>query len=382
MRVCLVYDCLFPWTVGGAERWLRNVGERLAAEGHEVTYLTLRQWEPDDPPRVPGVRVVPVGPRLALYAPDGRRKVGPPLVFGAGVLWHLLRHGADYDAVQTVSFPFFSVLAAAAVRPWRRFALAVHWFEVWTAQYWRAYLGRAGGFVGKVVQRACARVPQRAYCFSRLHARRLEQEGVRGEVTLLEGAYTGPLDARAPRAADLHVVFAGRHIPEKRVTALVPALVRARAQLPGLRATIFGDGPQRVEVVRAVVDQGASGWLRVPGFVSAREVDEGIARALCLALPSEREGYGLVVVEAAARGTPSVVVAGPDNAAVELVEEGVNGAVAPSADPDDLAAAIVRVAQAGDVLRRSTAAWFERNGARLSAGASLERLVADYRERR
>ena len=51
-------------------------------------------------------------------------------------------------------------------------------------------------------------------------------------------------------------------------------------------------------------------------------------------LPSRREGYGMVVVEAAARGTPSIVVAGEDNAATELIEEGVNGFVAPSADAE------------------------------------------------
>ena len=45
MRVCVVYDCLFPYTVGGAERWYRNLAERLSADGHEVTYLTLRQWD-------------------------------------------------------------------------------------------------------------------------------------------------------------------------------------------------------------------------------------------------------------------------------------------------------------------------------------------------
>ena len=57
MRVCLVYDCLFPYTVGGAERWYRNLGERLAADGHEVTYLTLRQWDRGTDPGVPGVEV-------------------------------------------------------------------------------------------------------------------------------------------------------------------------------------------------------------------------------------------------------------------------------------------------------------------------------------
>ena len=118
MRVCVVYDCLFPYTVGGAERWYRNLAERLAAEGHEVTYLTLRQWERGE--RVDldeRVRVVTAGPRMALYTDGGRRRILPPLVFGLGVLLHLLRHGRRYDVVHTCSFPYFSLLAAALLRP-------------------------------------------------------------------------------------------------------------------------------------------------------------------------------------------------------------------------------------------------------------------------
>ena len=60
-----------------------------------------------------------------------------------------------------------------------------------------------------------------------------------------------------------------------------------------------------------------------------------IRTALCMALPSSREGYGLVVVEAAASATPSVVVAGEDNAATELVDEGENGFVAASASAEE-----------------------------------------------
>ena len=67
-----------------------------------------------------------------------------------------------------------------------------------------------------------------------------------------------------------------------------------------------------------------------------------------------------MVIEAASHGTPSVVVAAPDNAAVELVEEGVNGFVAASDAPADLAAAMARVA-AGPALRESTAAWWTAN---------------------
>ena len=45
VRVCLVYDHLFPQTVGGVERWFRDLALRLAELDHEVTYLTMRHWE-------------------------------------------------------------------------------------------------------------------------------------------------------------------------------------------------------------------------------------------------------------------------------------------------------------------------------------------------
>src|SRR4051794_7390348 len=190
MRICVVYDCLFPWTVGGAERWYRNLAERLAAEGHEVTYLTLRQWDRGVEPSYSGVRVVAVGPRVGLYTgPRGR--IAPPVVFGLGVLWHLLRHGRGYDVVHTASFPYFSLLAAGLVRRLRGYDLAVDWIEVWSREYWREYLGRLGGAVGQAVQRLCMRVPQRAFCFSRLQRDRLQAGGLHGTATIVDGLFDG-----------------------------------------------------------------------------------------------------------------------------------------------------------------------------------------------
>jgi glycosyltransferase involved in cell wall biosynthesis len=375
MRICLVYDCLFPYTVGGAERWYRNLGERLAADGHEVTYLTLRQWERGARGEVPGVRVVSVGPRMGLYEESGRRRILPPLVFGLGVLWHLLRHGSRYDVVHTASFPYFSLLAAATVR---RYRLVVDWHEVWSRSYWTEYLGPVAGRVGDAVQSLCLRVPQRAFCFSQLHGRRLRERRVNGEVTVLEGEYAGSLEPREPRPAEPVVVFAGRHIPEKRVPALVPALALARKRIPALRGEVLGDGPERGEVLRLRSEHGLDGALDVPGFVPAERVEEALSRALCMVLPSRREGYGMVVVEAAALGTPSVVVAAPDNAATDLVSEGQNGYVAASAEPADLAAAIERVHTEGHALRERTAAWFGANAERLSLAASLRRVLDSY----
>ena len=300
MRVCVAYDCLYPYTVGGAERWYRSLAERLAEQGHTVTYLTLRQWPRGEQPSMPGVEVRAVGPRMRLYA-NGRRRILPPLLFGLGVFVHLLRRGRRYAVVHTCSFPYFSLLAAAAVRRLGGFRLFVDWFEVWTLGYWGEYLGRAGR-LGWLVQRRCIRVRQRAFCFSELHERRLGEEGFRGEITRLHGLYAGGAEAGRTERDEV-VVFAGRHIPEKRVPAIPRAVARAREAVPSLRAELYGDGPDRERVLREIEELGLDGAVDAPGFVEPERVQDAFARALCLVLPSRREGYGLVVVEAAARGT-------------------------------------------------------------------------------
>jgi glycosyltransferase involved in cell wall biosynthesis len=380
VRVCVVYDCLYPHTVGGAERWYRNLAERLAAEGHEVTYLTLRQWDRGETPELADglARVVAAGPRMSLYTRDGRRRIGPPLVFGIGVLWHLLRRGRRYDAVHMCSFPYFSLLAAALARPSVGYELTVDWFEVWSKSYWREYLGGVGGRVGSLVQRLCAGVRQRAFCYSNLHAVRLREEGLRGEVTVLRGLYAGPAEPARVGPADRVVLFAGRLIPEKQAPLAVAAMGLAAERIEGLTGELLGDGPEREAVRTAIDEHRLQGIVSAQGFTTAEAVAQEMRRALCLLLPSVREGYGLVVVEAAARGTPSIVVAGPDNAAVELIEEGVNGFVCASSDPQAIAEAIVRAYEDGTELRDSTARWYERHAHELSLESSLQTVLASY----
>jgi glycosyltransferase involved in cell wall biosynthesis len=377
VRVCLVFDCLYPYTVGGGERWYRALAEGLARREQDVTYLTRLQWDPAAGADVPGVDVVAVTPAMDLYV-EGRRSISVQVRFGIGVFRHLLRHGRSYDVVQTPGL-HVSLLAVLAARCFRRFELVVDWWEVWTREYWSEYLGGLAGRIGWLGQRLMARSRHRALCFSRLHARRLEELGHRGEITIVEGLSVLPAEPLEPLPAEPLVVFAGRHIPEKQAPAIVPAVALARQRIPALRAEIYGDGPDRDEVLRLIEEQSLDGAVAAPGFAASETVRETMQRALCHLFPSRREGYGLVVVEAASLGVPTVAVRSPDNAALELVEEGVNGFVADSAEPEALADAIVRVEEAGPELRRSTADWFRQNRERLSLETSLDTVLQVYR---
>jgi len=379
MRVCLVYDHVFPQTIGGAERWMRDLALSLADSGHEVTYLTMRHWDPAVPPSLPGVRTLGLPDPGRVYE-DDRRTVGPPLRFGFAVARHLARHGRDYDVVHLAPFPFFPLPGAAAARRRGRYRIFVDWHEVWTLSYWRHYAGVLTGTIGWLVQRACIRVPQRAYCMSQMNARRLVAEGYEGEPVVLPGIYAGTTEPADDGEVDPSlVVYAGRHVREKRVASLVRAFERARERRPDLRLELYGNGPERGRVEGLVQELGLENSVRIAGHRPEEEIAQALSRAACLATASEREGYGLVVVEAAARGTPSVVVAGPENGAVELVVDGQNGAVAPSAGPEDLAAAILRVVEAGPVLRESTTRWFKQRAPRLRIDRSVQLVAEGYR---
>ena len=271
MRICLVYDCLYPCTVGGAERWYRNLAERLSEEGHEVTYLTLRQWNRGEDPGVEGVDVVAVGPRMDLYSRRGTRRVMPPLIFGAAS-WHLLRHGSHYDTVHTASFPYFSLLAAAATRPLGGYGLVVDWHEVWSASSgastWAlrlggqrgAALGRPG-FPAGVLLLASARGPPRG-----ARAARAADHPARWMARV-----TGPA---LPAALGGGVVFAGRLIPEKQAPPLVSAVMLAAERLRGTHGAIYGGGPDRGAVL-AEIDRHGAAHTRVRSRLHRRRRTEG-----------------------------------------------------------------------------------------------------------
>jgi glycosyltransferase involved in cell wall biosynthesis len=96
------------------------------------------------------------------------------------------------------------------------------------------------------------------------------------------------------------VGFAGQLEPQKRV----PDLVRAVARIPDAHAVLVGDGKARGAVEAAVAETGTEDRVRLLGF--REDAPAEFHRFHCLAIPSLRESFGLVALEAMARGLPIV----------------------------------------------------------------------------
>ena len=226
--------------------------------------------------------------------------------------------------------------------------------------------------------RACrsARSASRA-CY----AARLVEEGLRGAPTVLGGLYAGSLDAAESAARPSRSSCSpAATSPEKRAPAVVAAIARARAR--GL--DVRGADPRRRArsaplVLAEIAAHGLEGIVEAPGLRRRRRGRRRrcAARSACCTRPRAR-ATGSSSSRPPRTGRRRSSSRGPDNAAVELVEPGVNGFVAPSADPDDLADAIVAVHEAGPALRERTCAWFAENAERLSLEASLDAVAASY----
>ncbi len=198
-------------------------------------------------------------------------------------------------------------------------------------------------------------------------------------MTVLRGLYAGAAEPAAPRPADPVVLFAARLIPEKQVTLAVAAMALAAERVDGLRGEFLGEGPERAALDAAIVEHRLQGVVSARGFADTDVVDAEMRRATCMLLTSRREGYGLVVVEAAARGTPSVVRRRRGQRRDRADRRG--------RQRQDRRAALIRrrwrtrsceVHEAGMALRESTARWFAEHAEQLSLESSLRKVLEIY----
>jgi len=375
-KFCVVYDCFFPLTHGGAERWYRVLVERLVSAGATVTYLTRRQW-PSEPPFLAGAEIVAVSGASELYDVVGKRRVGPAVAFGAGTFLWMVRHRREFDAVIVASFPFFSVLAVRGALTGTGTPIFVDYHEVWSSQYWRSYGGWFTGTFGALIQRLCVRLTHFAQVFAEENARRLRQHGFRGELAVLAGLFPGDrMEWVASKKAPVNpvVLFVGRLVKDKGVRLLPEILAVARLRLPTLGMVVVGTGPERAAVEGDMNRLGLAEDVLFTGSVSDDELHQCFAKASCTIIPSLREGYGIVVAESLAAGTPVVVANNVENLATGLVESGVNGfVVEPSVK--EMADGIVAVVVAGGQLRSSTAAWHVEHSKVMNMDRSADEMV-------
>jgi glycosyltransferase involved in cell wall biosynthesis len=171
------------------------------------------------------------------------------------------------------------------------------------------------------------------------------------------------VDAAAPSTERIDVLYSGRLLHNKGVDLLIEAVDKLRSERPDIRCVIIGTGPEKEHLLTLIAAHGLESNVSIRPFLD----DEGDLFALMKAarvfvLPSVREGFGLVALEATACGTPVVTTDHEDNAARDLIVSGRNGLLC-SPDDADIAAKVREILDSSEFSDRaeirSTAAAFD-----------------------
>ena len=338
MKIAFVYDGLYPYLNGGAERRYFELATRLS-DLHEVHYITWRHWGAAGSAPHEGFTVHGVGAPRPFYGEDGKRTVGEAAAFALRLLPALRQQGYDViDCSATPYLPLYSCwLAARATGT----PLIATWHEFW-GDHWKAYLPQRP-VVARLAQRieAAARpLGDIRVAVSPFTAQRLAAGP--GGITARVVGNGVSLDRikRVPRSREASdIVFVGRLIEDKKVDLLLHAVHRLLGEFPGLRCTIVGDGPEREHLERLAASLSLGANVRFTGPMDDAHTFGLMKAAKVLALPSIREGFGITVIEAQASGCVPVVVRGPHTAAPDLVRHDVDGLVC-DPTPESLAASL------------------------------------------
>ena len=331
--------------------------------------------------------------KVAVLTTSYPREPGDPAGnFVADAVERVRERGVEVEVVSPASFRHFGIAYGAGVvgnlrrEPWRTallpamlgsFSLAArrasrdadlvhaHWLPAgavalttgkpFVVQLWGTDVELARR--AKSLARGVLRRARLVICASNALADSARALGAR-EVRVIPSGVDVPEEV-AEEVEPLEVLFAGRLSPEKGILELVEAA-------NGMTLVVAGDGPLRDRVPGAL------------GFVPHHALGPLYERAAVVAVPSHREGFGVVCAEAMAYGRP--VVAGAVGGLLDLVADGETGLLVPPRDVPALRGALERLIGDRELRRRMGEAARERVRSRFAWPAVTDATLAAYEE--
>lgn len=347
---------------GGAEVLTHEHARRLVQRGHDVTMFVGAAKGAAPAETVDGVRVI--------------RRGGPVTTRLHAVRWYAgqRRSHAGFDVVveEINTLPYLAGRFSSAP--------VVLWFHQLAREVWWYEAPKPLAFIGFTLERSYLKLSRRVPAIVLSPSTREDLLALgfpEDSVVVVPPGIDFPALAAVEKEHGL-LVYLGRITPSKRVDHLIEALAAVRARGVEARLEIAGAGTDQARdgLERRARELGVARHVRVLGYLDTSAKQDLLARASLILMASVREGWGLVVTEANAVGTPAVVYDRPGLRDSTLHDR--TGLVT-APDPASLAAGVVRaLTEPGlyETLQAGAIAWSKRFSWE-SASAAFERAVRD-----
>jgi len=308
---------------GGAEYVTHEHAKRWIQKGNHVTWFTTAYSGGKFSESIDGLHIIRKGSDLTVF-------------FHA--MLYVLTHRKDIDCIvdEVHGIPFFSVL-------YTRKPVVVFIHEI-AGSIWDYMYPFPLAVVGKALEALylCAYRSREFWTVSRSTALELKKKGIPKDhiVVIPNPISCAPVRSLPEKEKNPTFLYVGRLVRMKRVEDVVSAFAGIQKKKKTAMLWIAGTGDSTyISMLRGRIrSYGLEAHVRIFGYVGEKHKLQCMRRAHILLHASAKEGWGLVVLEAASQGTPSVVydVAGLRDAVVHdktglLVQNGVPQDMAESA---------------------------------------------------
>lgn len=328
MKITFVSDCIFPYHKGGKETRLYEVSKRLARKGHEVHIYTLKWWEGSKIKKENGVTLHGICRRVQIYAKNGIRSIGSALFFSLHTIIPLLEDKSDI--VDIDHMPILQLYPARIVLWLKRKKMFATWHEVWGKNYWKSYLGKTKGHLAYILERLSVKLPDKIITVSDFTKSRLiiDLKAPPQKIYFITNGVDLEKIEHIPAIKEKSdLVYIGRLLAHKKLDVLIKVVAKVKETFPQIKCNIIGQGPEKKKLIDLINELGVVKNVFLLGSLEEKEAIAYLKSSKIFVLPSEREGFGISVLEANAAGLPVIVVVYPHNAAQHLIKKGINGFV-------------------------------------------------------
>ena len=196
---------------------------------------------------------------------------------------------------------------------------------------------------GKLLKRYADRADA-VVCVSSALKAALERERVGAPLLVILNGYASQAEECGGEKTRLALNQTGNLIESKRNSVTIRAFARLRAAHPEAVLSITGQGPERPALEKLCDALGVADGVRFLGRLDNREAQAEMRKAQFFVMPSVREGFGIVYLEAMAAGCVTIGTEGEGIA--DLIRSGENGFLVPPDDPDAIVEVIERCLRA------------------------------------
>ena len=317
-KIAFIYDVIYPYSIGGVEQRIYNLSINMR-DDYEIHIIGMKYWKGDKDKTEDGIHYHGIMRKKDIYKENGDRNITEPIIFSLKLFFFLLKN--NFDIIDNQSFPFFNIFSVFFAKRFRKTKIFTTWHEFWNLQYWIEYKGYIIGTIGFIVQYLSLIFSSNIIANSDHTKKRLSKyvKSTKIKGTIPNGINKIDMDYKKDKKL-YDLSFVGRLKDFKNVDKIIDILKLNKT----MSAIIIGNGDQFQTLKRKSKRLN----IKFTGFIQdQKEVYKYISKSKIFMMLSKREGFSIVTLEALSLGVPVICFNGEDNAAKDLIKDGINGII-------------------------------------------------------